>query len=232
MQEEGERSVPTRPVVLPETFTGEQNFDHWVSHFESVAAVNKWSDGKKLLWLRVRLTGKAHVAFDQLTPEVQQSYVTAKQALQERFEPDSKRMLYKAEFDTRKKQKAESWADFSDDLRRLVDKAFPKFQAKAREELALSHYLDQLFQPQISFAVKQRRAKNLHDAVSSTVELESYLPKEPSTGVQVVHESNEIQPSTPVQVVQQKELLGAIHKLVDCIEKLEMKSLSRMVSNL
>ena len=86
MQEEGERSVPARPVVLPETFTGEQNFDHWVSHFESVAAVNKWSDGEKLLWLRVRLTGKAHVAFDQLTPEVQQSYTTAKQPLQERFD--------------------------------------------------------------------------------------------------------------------------------------------------
>ena len=143
-QEEGERNVPTRQVVLPETFTGEQNFDHWVSHFESVAAVNKWSDGEKLLWLRVRLTGKAHVAFDQLTPEAQQSYATAKRALQERFEPESERMLYKAEFDTRKKQKSESWADFSDDLRRLVDKAFPKLQAEAREELALSRYLDQL----------------------------------------------------------------------------------------
>ena len=107
-QEEGERSIPTCPVVLPETFTEEQNFDHWVSHFESVTAVNKWSDGEKLLWLRVRLIGKAHVAFDQLMPEVQQSYTTAKQALQERFEPESKCMLYKAEFDTRKKQKSES----------------------------------------------------------------------------------------------------------------------------
>ena len=78
----------------------------------------------------------------------------------------------------------------------------------------------------MSFAVKQRRPKNLHEAVSSTVEPESFLPKEPSTGMQVIHESNKIQPSTPVQAVQQQELLGAIQKLVDRIEKLEMKLLS------
>ena len=198
-----------------------------ISHFESVTAVNKWSDCEKLPWLRVRLTGKAHVAFDQLTPEAQQSYATAKQALQELFEPESKRMLYKAEFNTRKKQKSESWADFSDDLRQLVNKAFPKLQAEAREELALSRYLDQLCPPQISFAVKQRRPKNLHEAVSSTVELETYLPKEPSTGVQVVHESYETQPPTPVQAVQPQQLLEAIQKLVDRVEKLGMKSSSR-----
>ena len=126
-----------------------------------------------------------------------------------------------------RKQKSESWADFSDDLRRLVDKAFPKLQAEARKELALSRYLDQLCPPQISFAVKQRRPKNLHEAVSSTVELETYLPKEPSTGVQVVNESYKTQPPTPVQAVQQQELLGAIQKLVDRVKKLEMKSSSR-----
>ena len=74
---------------------------------------------------------------------------------------------------------------------------------------------------------QQRRPKNLHEAVSSTVELETYLPKEPSTGVQVVHGSYKTQPPTPVQAVQQQELLGAIQKLVDRVEKLEMKSSSR-----
>ena len=91
-----------RPVVLPEIFTGEGNFDDWISHFESVAAVNKWSDGEKLLWLKVRLTGKVHVAFNQLAHETKESYVTARKALQERFKPESKCMLYKAEFETRR----------------------------------------------------------------------------------------------------------------------------------
>ena len=225
MSQEGEERQPTsqpmRPVVLPEIFTGEGNFDDWISHFESVAAINKWSDGEKLLWLKVRLTGKAHLAFDQLARESQESYVIARKALQERFKPESKRMLYKAEFETRRKKKLESWADFSDDLRRLADKAFPTLQVKAREELALSRYLDQLSPSKISFTVKQRRPKNLHEAVSSTIELESYSPKEQSL-VQSVSENGETPPSVPVQAVQQ-QLLGAIQKLVERVEKLEMK---------
>ena len=56
------RIQPTRPLVLPDRFTGDDNFDHWISHFESVSTVNKWTEDDKLLWLRIRLTGKAHVA--------------------------------------------------------------------------------------------------------------------------------------------------------------------------
>jgi len=60
---------PTRPLVLPDPFSGDDNFDHWISHFESVSAVNKWTDDDKLHWLRVRFSGKAHVAFNQLPHE-------------------------------------------------------------------------------------------------------------------------------------------------------------------
>ena len=55
-----------RPLVLPEVFDGQRSFDEWVSHFENVSAVNGWNDDNKLLWLKVRLTRKAHVAFAQL----------------------------------------------------------------------------------------------------------------------------------------------------------------------
>ena len=226
-EEERSRSQPTRPLVLPDTFTGDDNFDHWISHFESVSAVNQWTDADKLLWLRVRLTGKAHVALDQLPHEIQQSYSNVKKALRERFEPESKRMLYKAEFETRRKKASETWADFADDLRRLTDKAFPNLQCEAREELALSRYLDQLGPPQISFAVKQRRPRNLPEAVSSTIELESYLPREQS--VRAVSDdtcntatgpANPLTPQiTPVQAISDQPLL---QQLLDRIEKLEM----------
>ena len=83
MSLEGKERQPTRLVVLPKIFTGEGNFDDWINHFESVAAVYKWSDGEKLLWLKVRLTGKAHMAFNQLVHETQESYITTRKALQE-----------------------------------------------------------------------------------------------------------------------------------------------------
>ena len=90
---------PICPLVLPETFNGEGDFDEWISHFEDVADLNGWSDGDKLRWLKVRLVGKAHVAFNRLAHETQQSYATAKQTLHNRFEPDSKQELYKVELE-------------------------------------------------------------------------------------------------------------------------------------
>ena len=95
-------------------------------------------------------------------------------ALKKRFEPESKRELYAAEFQTRRKGKTESWADFAEDLRRLADRTHSDLQEEAREKLSLTRYLDQITDPQVSFGVKQSRPRNLDAAVTATLELESY----------------------------------------------------------
>ena len=128
-----------------------------------------------------------------------------------------------------KRKKLESWADFSDDLHRLANKVFPVLQVEVREELALSLYLDQLYPLQISFAVKQCCPKNLHEAVSSTIELESYLPPKEQSTVQLVNDGNDTQPPMPIQVppmpiqAVQQQLLGVIQQLVEHVERLETK---------
>ena len=228
-EQEGERqpghSAQTRPVVLPEVYDGQKSFDEWVSHFENVSAVNGWNDESKLLWLKVRLTGKAHVAFTQLDHEIQQSYATAKKALIERFDPPSKQQLYKVEFEGRRKRDKETWVDFADELLLLASKAFPKLQEEAREELALSRYLDQLRDPQVSFAVKQRRPKSVRDAVSSTIELEAYLLKSASNHVSLATPVKEEHDVATVAAIQstQKDLLGMMQTLVQRVEQLEIR---------
>ena len=99
------------------------------------------------------------MAYTHLAHEIQASYNDTKVALRDRFEPSSKKELYKVEFECRKKQKTENWADFADDLLVLVDKAFPDLQAEAKEQL------HQLESPQISFAVKQRKPRSMREAV-------------------------------------------------------------------
>ena len=39
----------TRPLALPKIFNGGRSFTDWICHFESVSAVNGWSDEDKLL---------------------------------------------------------------------------------------------------------------------------------------------------------------------------------------
>ena len=100
-------AASARPLVLPEKFNGTGNFNEWISHFEGIAVLNKWKEEEKSLWLRIRLTDKAHVALNRLPNDAHQSYSALKSALTERFEPSSKQEVYKAEFECRHKRKRE-----------------------------------------------------------------------------------------------------------------------------
>lgn len=122
----------------------------------------------------VRRTFNYNYAFKRLPSNIWASYSESVKALTERFEPQSKHELYTAKFQMRKREKAEGWADVAQDLRMLVDKVFPDLQEEARNQLSLNRYGDQITDTQINFAVKQRRPKTLEEAVTATLELESY----------------------------------------------------------
>ena len=225
---EGEcQATATRPLVLPEKFNGTGNFNEWISHFKGIAAINKWTDEDKGLWLKVRLTDKAHVALMRLPNDAHETYVSLKAALKERFKSSSKQEVYKAEFESRRKRSTESWGDFGDELLQLVDKAFPSLQPEAKEQLALSRYLGQPAPAEVAFGVKQRRPATVNEAVSSTVELESYLSKTLPKNNSVSHVTDEEdQVVGSVQSVQEG-LLKTMQKLVERVEKLEMMVLAQ-----
>ena len=82
------------------------------------------------------MTGRAQTAFKQLSNEARADYAACVKGLRERFEPESKKELYLAEFQTRSKRSTESWAAFAEDLKVLASKAFPKPQGDAKEQLA------------------------------------------------------------------------------------------------
>lgn len=155
-----------------ETLVGTNGF----FNFENVSKVNGWDDTASLQWLKVRLTGRAQSAIQRLPSEITGDYKRLKSALQERFEPNSRKERYQAQFQARKKKKDEDWADFAEDLKSLVDKAYPGFSEEAKEELALNRYTSQIDNPQVAFNVRQRRPKSLDEAVSATLEIESFLP--------------------------------------------------------
>jgi len=91
----------TKPVITPDAFDGDiewDEWDEWISHFNRVARVNDWNDQTKLLWLEVQYVGKARKAWNRLTTEDRNDYNSAVIALQQCFEPESRQDLYVAEF--------------------------------------------------------------------------------------------------------------------------------------
>ncbi|KAL5471331.1 hypothetical protein EMCRGX_G029435 [Ephydatia muelleri] len=170
-------AMAQRPVLLPDPFDGEKtSWPEWETHFKHVAVFNKWeSADEKLKWLRVRLTGKALAAFSRCSEDVRNDYGECMKALAKRFNPDSKREVYVAELHSRNRRKEEDWATYADILKGLADKAYPDLEEAARERLALNQFLGELDKPQVAFGVRQGRPKSLDEAVSLTIELESYI---------------------------------------------------------
>ena len=103
----------------------------------------------------------------------------------ERFEPESKCALYEAEFQSRRKRPGEDWASFGEDMKSLAIKAFLDLNEAAKEQLAVSNYLSQL-DPQLAFSVRQRKPKTMAEAVTATLEMESYrlAPSNPVSNAQ------------------------------------------------
>ena len=169
------KEMATRPVVTPEAYSGDGPFDAWIEHFERAAALNEWSEELRAQWLAVRLIGRAQIALRSLPAETVGSYTALREALRRRFEPESKRDLYAAEFHVRQKQAAEDWATFGEDLKALIDKAFPGMEAAARERLAVDRFLTQLTDPQLAFSVRQKRPETIDEVVTATLEMQAHL---------------------------------------------------------
>ena len=170
----------SRPLITPEPFLGTGAFSEWIEHFEAVAAINRWDDEAKLLWLRVRLVGGAQTAYGHLPAEAKESYSELKKVLKGRIEPEAMKERHLAQ-----KMKTEGWAEFADAIRLLIDKTYPDLEDKARECLALNHYLGQIENSQVAFSVRQRQPTSLVEAVSSTIKMESYLQPKPSRVAQI-----------------------------------------------
>ena len=205
--------MASKPVVLPEPFNGETPWDEWTIHFGNVADVNGWDADMKLQWLKVRLTGRAQKAFQRLPEASRATFDLAKEALTERFEPKSRKTRYQAEFQARKKQPSEGWADFADDLQSLAEKAYPTLQHEARELLAINAYLQQLTQPQVAFSVKQTNPGTLDDAVAATLAMESYAESSSNrTGAVSI-----LQPENETVTV---AAIGPVEKLTRMVERL------------
>ena len=127
-----EKCESGRLVIVPEYFSGEGSYEDLLDQFKSIPEINHWNSEQKLMWLKVRLTGRALMAYKKFPTTTRGSYKNAIKALQERFEPKCRQDLYLVEFQAPRKGKMESWPEFGEDLRILVDKAYPSLDDEAR----------------------------------------------------------------------------------------------------
>ena len=78
------------------------------------------------------------MVYRRLSEEVKADLQLTINALQERFEPASRKGLYRAELQSRRKLRSEDWATYGEELIRIAEKAYPDLPVEAQQRLALT----------------------------------------------------------------------------------------------
>ena len=125
-------SSSTRPLITPVPFNGTGSWSDWSDHFNSIAEINDWNAEAKKKWVRVSLIGMAATAYKRLPEEARADFGATMKSLKKRFEPESKKELYMAKLNRRRKSKTEDRAAFGEDLKRLAEKAYPTCKWRPR----------------------------------------------------------------------------------------------------
>ena len=186
ISDENEKNT-SRPVVLPDEYTGDEDWLDWLTHFELCAKINDWDDKSKTAFLAVRLKRSAQQVYRDLPEATTKSYDDLKEALTKRFDTTKYTERYKSEFKFIKRGKDEGLHELANRVRRLVSLAYPNIEAKFRDELARDQFLDALDSREFRLKVRQSRPKSLDEAVDIAAEIETMELAEERRRFKAVH---------------------------------------------
>lgn len=165
-------SSRNRNVKLP-AFTGNSNdsWKVWFSRFTTVADLNNWTETTRLSELVQRLQGTAaDFVFDEIPSESICNYQTLVRELSLRFQSVETIKTFRVQFGKRVQRYGESIEDYSAELKRLYDKAYPGRNPEMRRQLLLQQFMSGLRDKQAKFAVEYfKEPCTIEDAVHNVV---------------------------------------------------------------
>lgn len=127
-----------RPSMQPTPYSGSDDWDEYISHFENCAELGRWSDRDKILALSASLRGAARTFYISLSVEEKHSYLSLVGKLGQRFGSTRQQNRWLSRFEARKRQPGESIAVLGDSLRQMAQKAYSNLDAVAQETIALN----------------------------------------------------------------------------------------------
>ena len=136
--------VRNRVTVRPETFDGSGDWEEYLTHFKICAKLGQWNDSTKVSMLAVNLKGSARRFYAGLSPEDQEKYEKVISTLAARYGCEKQREKFKAQLALRARKQGETAAELGDEIWRLVQRAYPNFDIKTQDQLALDAFLNAL----------------------------------------------------------------------------------------
>ena len=169
----GRRKKSAVSVKLP-PFTGKERWQVWKGRFEEVAKRRKWGEEDKLDELIPRLQGQAgEFVYAQLSAKTRSKYSKLIAELDARFRVVEVAKTYQMQYAKRQQKNFESVEDYSNELKRLYDKAYPTRPPTIRQEDLLSRFLSGLRDAKVRRAVEFVKQPNSID--QAVIEAVNYM---------------------------------------------------------
>ena len=127
-----------RLTLKPEAYSGLEDWEEYLSHFELCAELGHWRGEDKRLALAASLRGSARTFYMSLPLEDKHNYEYLVQQLGQRFGSTRQYNRWLSKLEMRKRLPDESIATLSDDLRQMSQRAYPHLDARAQEAIALN----------------------------------------------------------------------------------------------
>lgn len=159
-----------RPIVTPDKYDGSTSLSSYERYFRECAQINGWDHRTMGQFLAISLRGRAQLV---LGAQRMTDFHAIMDTLKARFEPEGKDELYRIQLRNRRQGPKESLNDLAQDIRSLVDKAYPEMAEVSKDSLAKDCFLDALPDPDLRIRTLQMRPKTLQRALQDTTELEA-----------------------------------------------------------
>ena len=99
--------------LKPQTYTGSDDFEQFLTQFEITSEINGWDYKAKSLYLANSLTGAARTLLNELDAVQRRDYKSLVQKLTERYGSENRAEVFRSQLKSRVKAKGESTAELA-----------------------------------------------------------------------------------------------------------------------
>ena len=127
-------------IITPDTYTGDDDWEQYISHFEDCAELGNWTEKEKVLTLAAKLKGQARVFYTSLPIRDKRSYRSLLARLEQLFGSARQQSKWISRLQARVRRPGESIAALGDDLLLMAQKAYISLDANAQAMLAVQQF--------------------------------------------------------------------------------------------
>ncbi len=158
----GKYDVPLPRQML---FDGRSPYESFIRPFVNMADMCGWDNQERAFRLIGGLRGEAaDFVFNQLSPDMQESYDDLQRALASRFRERRSATSFLTELENRKLNPQEKLIEYASDIKRLVRKSYPTADDMTFDTIALRHFLKGLGNQQMILAVGMKNPQTINEA--------------------------------------------------------------------